>query len=180
MRIVLKITALLVCMALVFVTACQKKAEEKAAEKAMEKSIEKETGQKAKVEVNKKKIVVEQEGGKAEIAREGSVELPEGFPKDIYVYPGAKVLMSFTPKGGTTVTLATNDDLSDVAASYKEEMTKKGWSLETSMKMQQMQMFGYKKGNREVTVQIMPASSQMAPGAEKAKTIIGIVVNTEG
>ncbi len=175
-----KVIVVFLCMALVLVAACQKKTEEKAAEKAMEKTIEKETGHKANVEINKNKVVVEQKEGKAEIAREGTLELPDNFPKDIYIYPGAKVLMSFSQKEGITVTLATDDDLDEVAAKYKEEMPKKGWSVETSMKMQQVRMFGYKKGNKNVTIQIMPGSKQMMPGAEKAKTVVGIVVNLEG
>ena len=178
MKKVLKFTAIFLCLALVFVAACQK-SEEKAAEKAMEKAIEKDTGEKAKVDIKKDKVVVEQKEGKAEFAREGSLDLPDNFPTDVYIYPGAKILMSFSDKNGITVTLATDDNLPDVAGKYEEEMSKKGWNQETTMKMQQIQIYTYKKGNQNVTIQIMPGSSQMAPGAEKAKTIIGIVAQME-
>ncbi len=179
MKKVLKFTALFLCLALVFVTGCQK-SEKKAAEKAMEKAIEKDTGKPAKVNIDKDKVVVERKGGKAEFAKEGSLNLPDNFPKDVYIYPGAKVVMSFSDKSGITVTLATDDNVSDVAAKYDKEMSKKGWSQESTVKMQQMQIFTYKKGNQNVTIQIMPGSSQMMPGTEKAKTIIGIVAQMEG
>ncbi len=180
MRKVLKFTALFLCLALVFVAACQKKAEKKATEKAMEKAIEKETGEKAKVNIEKEKVVIEHKGGKAEFAKEGGLSLPDNFPKDIYIYPGSKIIMSVSDKSGVTVTLATDDGLADVAAKYDEEMKKNGWSQETSMKMQQVQVFSFKKGNETVTIQIMPGSNQMMPGAENAKTVIGIVAQLEG
>ena len=167
----LKCFALMAAVLLLFVVGCQK-AQEKAAEKSAEKTIEKQTGKKTKVDINEQKTTIEQKGMKAEIAHKGSVSLPEDFPKDVYIYPGSRVVMSFTTKEGTSVTLGTNDDLASVASKYASEMANKGWSKEGSMAAQEMRIMGFAKGNRKVTVQIMP-------GSDEDKTLISIASQTE-
>jgi hypothetical protein len=100
--------------------------------------------------------VVGKEGEKFQIAGgEGSVALPEGFPKDVPIYPGAKVQTSMKSKDAMTATLHTPDDAAKVSGYYKEQMKANGWEIETTMDMPQGTMLAGKKGEEGLQVMVM-------------------------
>jgi hypothetical protein len=96
-------------------------------------AIEKKTGVKTNlqdIEKGKMTFTDEKTGAKVDI---GSTTLPDTFPKDFPVYPGAKVtgVLSGTQKGkssGFWVTLTTSDSVDKVAAYYKTNLKANGWS----------------------------------------------------
>ena len=66
-------------------------------------------------------------GGTVQIAGgEAGVALPEGFPKDAPVYPGAKVLNTTKNADGMFVVLQTTDAKDKVSAFYKEKLKANG------------------------------------------------------
>jgi hypothetical protein len=78
---------------------------------------------------------------------EGSVALPEGFPTDVPIYPGAKVATSVKTGDAMHATLQTSDAADKVSAFYKEKMKANGWELKTTMDMGQGTMLvGLKAG----------------------------------
>lgn len=77
--------------------------------------------------------------------------LPKDFPRDIPIYPGAKVERSLggsgTDGGGSMTTLTAKDPPDQIYAFYQEKLEAKGWTLEQST-------FGltFTKGSRMVLV----------------------------
>lgn len=163
----LKAAVLMLVLLMVFAVSCQK-SQEKVAEKATKKAIEHETSEKAEVNYGKNKVTVKTKEGKFELSKKGNVKVPEGFPDDIYIYPGARVAMSMKQPEGLSVTLVSSDEMNVVADKYAANMKKNGWTEEGVAQMPQMRMLSYKKGDREAMI-------QMAPGSEEGKTMITIM-----
>lgn len=87
-------------------------------------------------------------------------KVPEGFPKDIPIYPGAEIQMSSAdPANKMFVVQALCPDAVDkVAAHYKKEMTAQGWSegdgvVQTGYTA--MHMLNFEKGEATVMVMVM-------------------------
>jgi hypothetical protein len=56
--------------------------------------------------------------------------IPEGFPSDVSVYPGAKVGPAMTMPGlGVFVTFESEDDVSAVLDHYRTSLADSGWSV---------------------------------------------------
>jgi len=58
-----------------------------------------------------------------------SSPLPEGFPSDVPIYPGATVLVSRRTAAQLAVTFTTSDGLSLVLAFYRERLPREGWDV---------------------------------------------------
>lgn len=56
--------------------------------------------------------------------------IPEGFPKDVPIYPGANIGSSISGPGlGVFVTFDTDDPVDAILAHYRSELAKGGWSV---------------------------------------------------
>ena len=56
--------------------------------------------------------------------------IPEGFPSDIPVYPGATIGSSMTTPGlGVFATFETDDGVDAILSHYRSELAKNGWSV---------------------------------------------------
>jgi hypothetical protein len=65
------------------------------------------------------------------IAEDGVI--PEGFPSDVPVYPGAKPGSSMTMPGlGVFATFESSDAVAKIVEHYRSELTKAGWSVTDS------------------------------------------------
>jgi len=89
------------------------------------------TGGNVKVDESGGKATFENSEGKVSFEEGG--ELPEGFPKDFPVYPGAKVVSSFTAntdgKDGMSVVWETGDSVEAVSGFYKSNLVANGWKV---------------------------------------------------
>jgi hypothetical protein len=71
------------------------------------------------------------EGDTPAVVTEGAI--PEGFPNDIPVYPGATIGSSMTTPGlGVFATFETDDPVETILTHYRGELAKSGWSLTDS------------------------------------------------
>jgi hypothetical protein len=62
------------------------------------------------------------------VTTEGSI--PEGFPKDVPVYPGSEIGSSMTTPGlGVFSTFESDDPVDTIVSHYRSELTKSGWSV---------------------------------------------------
>jgi hypothetical protein len=130
-------------------------------ENMMEKAIEQTTGQKADVSADGKTVSVKTGDGTMATSEEGAIKLPSDFPSDVFTYPDAKITLAIsTPANaanGTTasymVAYTVNQSVADVAAKYKAEMVKNGWTVDTEANYGAM-MIDFKKGNMDVAVSI--------------------------
>jgi len=96
-------------------------------------------------------LKIEGKGGlRAQMNEKGGVALPDGFPKDVPIYPGSAVTMSASTKDGMQVVLKTPDPSDKVAAFYKEKLKGAGWELETSLSGEGSSMVSGKKDQRSV------------------------------
>jgi hypothetical protein len=118
-----------------------------------------ENGTKATISKSGKDYEVTFHGNKGETVRiagsEASVALPEGFPKDVPIYPGAKVAASVKSQDGMHVTLQTSDAGSKVSDFYKEQMKAQGWAIDTTMDMPQGTMLMGNKSGQALHVMVM-------------------------
>lgn len=89
------------------------------------------TGGNVKVGNDGGKVTFENSEGKVSFEEGG--KLPEGFPSDFPVYPGAKVASSFTTntegKDGMSVVWETGDSAEKVSAFYKTSLVSNGWKV---------------------------------------------------
>jgi len=129
---------------------------EKATEKAIEKKIEESTGSDAKVDLSDKgmKVSGETEKGNFSFTTGESVEIPEDFPADVFIYSPSKTMMAMKMPEGHSLSLSTENDVKKVTQTYQQEMKAKGWSEETSMNMGNQSVLMYKKENRVANIAI--------------------------
>ena len=68
------------------------------------------------------------ESGPEAILAEGVI--PEGFPSDVPIYPGAEIGPSMTTPGlGVFATFVTDDAVEAILTHYRSELAKNGWSV---------------------------------------------------
>lgn len=64
--------------------------------------------------------------------------LPNGFPTDFPIYPGAKITTSWKTEEegaqGYSLVLETSDSLEKVTSFYNSELTKTAWNIENTIK----------------------------------------------
>jgi len=134
-RIALITVSIILSFSLIFSVASCGKASEKITESAIEKALENTSEENVDVDLEGGEAVVKDEKGEeAQIGED--VELPEGWPNDIPVYPDSKFSISTKTKNGETNKneyavwgAVTKGSAEDVYKWYKEKFS--GWELET-------------------------------------------------
>jgi hypothetical protein len=131
-----------------------KKAQERAVQKAIEDSIKKQSGGKAKVDLSKGQITIKDKQGEMTMTQGGGAQLPDGFPNDVPVYPGAAITMSAKQPKAFMVMLTSKDDKKKVADTYKSTLKAQGWEEGSSMDMGDVTSLEYKKEKEKRTLVI--------------------------
>jgi len=93
---------------------------------------------------------------------EKGVALPDGFPKDVAIYPQATVVTSMTMEKTMHVSLKTADSAEKVAAFYKKKLDEDGWKISTNVNTEQMRMLQGAKEGRSLAVLISTESGETA------------------
>lgn len=76
--------------------------------------------------VNNNSINLNKDGNSLSI---GDAKIPAGFPSDVPIYPGSKVVLaSKTNQGNYSVSLTTSDAKSKVDSYYQTELVNNGWT----------------------------------------------------
>lgn len=131
-------------------------------------------GDKATVTQDSSGVGITIEGQKGEKVRiaaaEAGVPLPDGFPKDVPVYPGATVIGSTTAQNMVNVSLQTADQPQQVRTFYQEKLKQNGWETQSTMDVPQGTMLHATKDRRTQTVTI---------ARDEDKTVISLVVTQE-
>jgi hypothetical protein len=110
------------------------------------------------------------DGAKVQFSGGGNLALPDAFPKDVPVYPGATVTVSAAAKDGMQVVLKTADSPNKVAAFYNEKLKAGGYEIQATVNMGQGSMVTGKKDNRTVMV---------STGADSEGAVITLHVQSE-
>jgi hypothetical protein len=99
-----------------------------------------------------------QVGGSANQSTSGAVKVPDDFPKDIPVYPGATPIIHQSVKGGRTLELKTREAADKVTAFYKERLKAEGWKQASESSSQSpkqgITLLSNTKDNRTLSVVI--------------------------
>ncbi|MGE5528924.1 MAG: hypothetical protein ACM3X6_07265 [Patescibacteria group bacterium] len=103
-------------------------------------------------------VSVKERGGKFTIRGKGGsltvgAGLPSNFPKDIPIYPRAKVEGTLATEDGSMTTFASKDAPDKIFVYYQEELEGRGWTIET-LDLGEVKSIGCQKGEREGSVSI--------------------------
>ena len=159
--------AIIVLTCLVALSGCGKSSQEK----AMEQAIEYSSGGKAQVDLTGNQVEISTDEGKINVASGKGVTVPDGFPKDIYLHDGAKVMTAMTMPQGQMLTLETADPADKVADAYRTAMSAAGWKQEMAMDSGTGKMLSYSKDKQQAQVTIDGDS-------DSARTTITIIAST--
>ena len=84
------------------------------------------------------------------------VEVPDGFPDDVALYPDLQIFTSNTSSGITMVQGFSGDAADDVLAFYKERMAAADWTLEETPQNFAVAYLQFTKDSRTATVSVLP------------------------
>ena len=130
----------------------------------VEKAIESKTGVKTNIQDLEKGKMTFTDSKTGNTVSIGSDTIPSAFPKDMPVYPKAKVAGSVSgssdSKDGNLVTLTTNDSMDTVVSFYKKELAANGWETSQSYTAEKLQTWVVKKGTWEGTVSVSGENNQ--------------------
>ena len=131
------------------------------------------TGGKVGIGGDKNKVTLKSDEGEFSFQEGG--KLPDGFPSDFPVYPGAKITSSWTSSGddskGISVVLETSDAPTKVADYYKTNIESKGWKTTASFSSEGTTTYSFEKGTTNGFVGI-------AKG-EEGKTNISVTIGVK-
>lgn len=182
MKKILMIVAVLVSilLTLVFAGGClgqkiSEKITEKVAEEIIEKAIEGESGKSVDIDLDDGEMTIKSDDGEVTIGT--SVELPDGFPGNVPVYPDMEITMGWAVtednKDSYSINGFTEDAGDDVFAWYKEKLS--GWDIESE----------FTASGEDVTTSSLSAKSGglemflMVIESEEEGTIINLSVTEE-
>lgn len=108
-------------------------------------------------------VEVSSQGEKIKVtASDKGVALPDKFPADVPIMPGAIVKMAASSGDGLSVTLSVAASPADALKYYQDNLKAKGWEIEATMAMGEATMLSAKKDKRECVVNIAKDGSGSA------------------
>lgn len=144
---------------------------QKATEAAIEHMVEKESGGKVDLDTSSGTVSLKSDKGSMEISANGA-KVPESWPKDVPLYPGAKVTMAMAGPNHQMLNLETGDTPEQAVEFYKGKLS--AMTQEGLMNTEQQSMLSYKDATgRRV---------QLAIGKDSggsSNTTIALIINTE-
>jgi hypothetical protein len=121
------------------------------------------------VEKDGEKVTVTSEEGEFSFEEEGS--LPDNFPSDFPIYPGAKLASSWTASSDDTDGLSliwkTDDSVSKVGNYYESELKDAGWTLSFTAETEDSTTFAFEKDD---------VSGFIGITVEESKTVISLTL----
>ncbi len=97
--------------------------------------------------------------------------LPENFPTDVPLYPGASILGSGLISGSANLSLQANKPAKDVVAWYKNELVDKSWNITSENTYDTTWLSAEKKNGSTIIITIGKDTEKNDPNM----TLIGII-----
>lgn len=145
---------------------------QKATEAAIEHMVEKESGGKVQLDTSSGSVSVKNEKGSMEFSANGA-KVPETWPQDVPLYPGAKVTMAMAGPNHHMLNLETGDAPEKAVEFYKGKLS--AMTEEAVMNTEHQSMLYYKDATgRRVQLAIGKESGGSGPN-----TTIALIINTE-
>jgi hypothetical protein len=111
-------------------------------------------GIQAKVDSGNAKVTIQTKEGESALTAGENVSIPETFPKDVFVYTGAKVQMCMTTGDGWNLVMQTKDPVDKVVKAFQSNMAASGWEGQMNAGAQGFQMVTYQKGTRTAVLTV--------------------------
>lgn len=175
--IIIGLGCLVVLVALgVGATVAMKFVAKKAGVSLLQTAIEKQTGVKTDISDLEKGKMTFTDNKTGQTVDIGSGEIPDSFPKDFPVYPGAKITGSLSggqasQGNGYWLTLTTKDSVSAVTEFYKSELKDKGWEIQSTLNVGGATTYTVAKEKTSGSVSVSKSESQ-----ESGETLIVIAL----
>jgi hypothetical protein len=100
-------------------------------------------------------VEVSSQGEKLKVtASDKGVALPDKFPADVPIMPGATIKMAASSGDGLTVNFSVAASQADALKYYQDNLKAKGWEIEATMAMGDAAMLSAKKDKRECVVNV--------------------------
>lgn len=96
---------------------------------------------------------------KGNFAMGDDIRIPDGFPKDVPVYTGAKIKTALTVGASLQIGLQTADKAAKVADFYKSSLTAAGWKIEADLSSQDSLSLMLSKAGQQLQIIAGPSSS---------------------
>lgn len=158
----MKIIKLLATIAIfILFTASCGNSDEKASEKIAEKIIENATGNKIDVDVDKngdkRSITLKGDNGEDLTISSNGNEIPNNFPKDIFLAKGEIVSVGTINNGEVsifTIVINAKEEIGKISEKISNEMKARGWKSEMNMTTGEGGMQMYSKNDNSITITI--------------------------
>lgn len=153
----------LIVVALFFtVSACGKKAEEKAPGNTVVLFIENDYEEPGRVDLPLEPLKIEDRTSQAAVPATGNGEIPDEFPRDVFLSPNSKVLISKKVNGRFHFLLESNEAIEILISSYKGKMKFDGWNEIRSVSQGTASVITFKKEKRKAIITFSPSGKEKA------------------
>jgi len=151
-----KITTIVCLLVLVSLVGwgCQS-ATEKVAEKATEKAIEDSGGGNVDVDIDDQTVEITDQNTNIS-ASYGKNELPEDWPSDAPTYEGDIIATTTQNDTFFQTSWQTDKSADDVYDYYQEELVDQGWTVDSTMSVNQFKSLSATKGNWTLALTVTP------------------------
>ena len=132
----------------------------KAQDAAVETAIERATGSKVDVDKDGNTMTIKTEQGDLKVATAedgGSVAMPAGFPKDVFLPADVKLASAMDMGGMQMLNMTTPQERAAVSADIEKSMQDQGWKREMAMQAGGGNTLMYSKDKRQVVYQMLKA-----------------------
>jgi hypothetical protein len=143
-----------------------------AQDRAAESAIERASGGRVKVDSSGKQMDITGEDGTSMRVGE-DIKLPDNFPKDVPVYPGAKIAaVSVSTSGDKSalMNIRSTDEVGKVVQWYADTMKKSGFKESQTMDIGESKFKTFENGNITITCIFVAEQSKDASGTTVSLT----------
>lgn len=123
------------------ITGCGKNVAEKAAENALESA----SNGDASVDIDDEQVTINT--GNSSYQAGGDIDVPDGFPSDVYVVDGTiTVALTYEVDTSYNIVISTNKSRDELKALYEEKMDEYGWTKDATVDTADIVTMAFKKG----------------------------------
>jgi hypothetical protein len=124
------------------------------ADKATEATVSDSDGNTTTVTATGDSLTTKSRNGEFQSVTGTAVQVPDGFPKDVYLYTNATITSSMTMPQAQLLTQETTDPVDKVADAFQAGMPANGWKAQMSLNSGDSRMLTYTKDSSHVQVSI--------------------------
>jgi len=148
----------------------EEKINQKIGEKVAEGILEKTTGGKVDIKDGGEQVTFKDNKTGTVSAYGEDVKLPDGFPKSVPMYPGAKisgVTLNQEKEQSAWVMYTAGDDVKKVVDWYGQQTKDAGWKEDSSLSMGTIETRSYSKDKEKISLTVSPNDDE-----SKGKTTV--------